>query len=76
MSDKKLVAENEKLLQENQFLKALLQDVGEQLIDCVDTADGESEWMCRCCGGRAPLATPTDNQKNYPHEKSCALYAA
>lgn len=74
--EKGLLAENTRLLGENTFLKALLQDVGEHLLDCVDTEGGESEWMCRCCGARAPLATDTRNQKDYPHEPTCALYVA
>lgn len=72
--EKKLLEENARLLGENNFLKALLQDVGGHLIDCVDAEAGESEWMCRCCGARAPLKTDTDNQKDYPHEPTCALY--
>lgn len=71
--EKKLLAENERLMQENLFLKALLQDAGEHLIDLVEI-EGESEWMCRCCGARAPMETDTSKQKDYPHEPTCALY--
>ncbi len=64
-----LLKANETLTAENQFLKALLQDVGQHLIDVVG-----DEWMCRCCGARASLEVATEDQKNYPHEKTCALF--
>lgn len=64
--EKKLLAENEKLTQENQFLKALLQDVSTHLIDI----DGE-EWFCMVCGERAPMAVENDA---FPHKKTCVLH--
>lgn len=69
-----LLAENERLTKENTFLKALLQEVGVHLMEIVDLEGGESEWMCQCCGARAPLETDLRNMKDYPHEPTCALY--
>ena len=67
--EKKLLAENETLKKERDFFAALLQEVGQHLIDLDD-----EEWFCLCCGERAPISADSTDQKNYPHKPTCALY--
>lgn len=67
--EKILLEENARLKGERDFFAALLQEVGQHLIDL----DGE-EWFCLCCGERAPISADSTDQKNYPHKATCALY--
>lgn len=63
---KKAKEENEKLKQENEFFRSLLQDVAQHLID----VDGD-DWYCLVCGERAPLEVPAEK---FPHKHTCALH--
>lgn len=62
----RLLEENKRLLGEVTFLKALLQDVGQHLVD----VDGD-DWYCMCCGERAPLSVDV---AEFPHQETCALH--
>lgn len=67
--EKKLLEETVRLKNERDFFAALLQEVGQHLIDL----DGE-EWFCLCCGERASISVDSTDQENYPHKTTCALY--